>query len=584
MFRIRQLHDIHAAADQTALSAVLRIYEEAFPYYPNYSQQIVRLLQLSNEQKFDTVLLVAEGGKARILGFSLSFYFPTLKLAYLDYLASAPKRSSRGYGTALYERNRELLQQAGCLGLFMDVPPDEAEKIKDKSLLPINKKRMAFYEHLGARPIVGTCYDQVSHAANQGYPTMLVYDAFKSNTNLRAAKLRKFITQLLKVKGNMSADDPRLIQILDSIRIDPVTLRAPRYPVAEAPIQVDSSAPILSMVTTGDLHQIHHFKEKGYVERPVRVQAILKGLESVPTREHPIKNFPERHILAVHQTSLHRFLKRAEQELDPAALIYPNVFPIRHPERIPKNWEMQAGYYCIDTFTPVSANAYRAARIAVNAALTGAELVQQDRAACYVLCRPPGHHAESRVFGGFCYFNNAAIAAHFLSQSGKVAFIDIDYHHGNGSQEIFYSRSDVYFVSIHGHPKVSYPYFAGYADERGEGEGKGFNRNFPLYPGVDDKAYGEVLDKAVAILKRFKPSYLVISLGFDIMFGDPTGAFSVTERGVEQIGRQLASLNVPTLVVQEGGYSLKNLRVGSRAFFRGFLQRDLGGANGKNIG
>ncbi len=575
MFRIRQLHDRQAATDQSALAAVLRIYEEAFPYYPHYSQQIVRLLQLSAEHDFDTVLLVAEGRKARVLGFSLSFYFPHLKFAYLDYLASDPKRSSRGYGTALYERNRELLQQLGCLGLFMDVPPDEPDKLKEKSSLPVNKKRMAFYEHLGARPIVGTCYDRETHAANQGYPTMLVYDAFKSSTPLSAAKLRKFITQLLKVKGNMSAEDPSLIRILDSIQTDPVSFRPPRYPMADAYVRVNTSLPTLAMVTTGELHQIHHFKEKGYVERPVRVQAILKGLESLQTHEYPMKNFPQRHILCVHQSSLLRFLKRAEQELDPAALIYPTVFPIRHPERVPKNWEMQAGYYCIDTFTPVSANAYRAARIAVNAALTGAELVQRELPVCYVLCRPPGHHAESRVFGGFCYFNNAAVAAHFLSRTGKVAFIDVDYHHGNGSQEIFYSRNDVYFVSIHGHPKVSYPYFAGYADERGAGDGKGFNRNYPLYPGVDDVAYLDVVDKAVTILKRFKPDYLVISLGFDMMFGDPTGAFSVSERGVAQIGRRLASLKVPTLVVQEGGYSLKNLRVGSRAFFSGFLAAGL---------
>lgn len=232
---------------------------------------------------------------------------------------------------------------------------------------------------------------------------------------------------------------------------------------------------------------------------------------------------------------------------------------------------MQAGYYCIDTFTPVTANAYKAARNAVDAALTGAENIIKGSNYAYVLCRPPGHHAESKAFGGFCYFNNAAIAAQYLSKHGKVAFIDIDYHHGNGSQEIFYTRNDVYFISIHGHPRVSYPYFAGYNDEKGIDKGKGFNRNFPLYPGVDDKDYLKTLESALAIFKRYKPEYLVVSLGFDIMSGDPTGAFNISPKGMQHIGESLKAMKLPTLVVQEGGYSLRNLRTGATGFFKGLL-------------
>ncbi|MDX1410446.1 MAG: hypothetical protein R3330_19985, partial [Saprospiraceae bacterium] len=163
------------------------------------------------------------------------------------------------------------------------------------------------------------------------------------------------------------------------------------------------------------------------------------------------------------------------------------------------------------------------------------------------------------------------IAAQYLSRHGRVAFIDIDHHHGNGSQEIFYKRNDVYFVSIHGHPRTAYPYFAGYSDERGDGPGKGFNRNFPLYPGSDDDTYLKTLAEALNILRRFRPDFLVVSLGLDIMAGDPTGAFLVSVRGMQRIGALFGGFSVPMLIVQEGGYTLRNLRTGASAFFTGLL-------------
>ncbi len=294
-----------------------------------------------------------------------------------------------------------------------------------------------------------------------------------------------------------------------------------------------------------------------------------RGLGSITLKEYKTRPFPEKHILKVHHPDLVNFLKAGRKHLDSAQLLYPNVFPVRHPDRIPAAWEMRAGYYCIDTFTPVTANAYGAARNAVNAALTGAERLLKGAQRVYVLCRPPGHHAESRAFGGFCYFNNAAIAADHLTSAGRVAFLDIDHHHGNGSQEIFYRRDDVFFASIHGHPRLCYPYFAGYADETGAGKGEGYNKNFPLYPGVDDHEYCAALGKALDVLGRFKPHCLVVSLGFDIMAGDPTGTFNVSARGMYRIGKMLAETGLPILAVQEGGYSLRNLRVGAGEFFKG---------------
>lgn len=573
MFKIRQVHDAHSVENQAALYAVMGIYEEAFSDYPQYSAKIGELLKFSSRESFDVILLVAEGRKNRVLGFTLTFYFPQLKFGYLDYLASDPKRSQRGYGAALYEHTRDVLREAGCKGMFMDVPPDEKEKLSGHDRLQVNQRRMAFYERFGAVPVVNTKYDVVLHRANGGYPTSLVYDGLGITPQMSAATLKRVVARILEIKGGMAASDPKVKEVLASITDDPILLRAPRYQRPDArSVPEGTSLTPLHFVTTGDAHQIHHLKEKGYVERPARVQSILRGLRGMELIEHKLRHFGEKHILAVHHPSLFKFLKQAKSELELGQLVYPNVFPIRKPERVPRNWEMQAGYFCIDTFTPVTANAYTAARNAVDAAMTGATLVLKNGGPVYVLCRPPGHHAEVRAFGGFCYFNNAAIAAHHLAAYGKVAFLDLDYHHGNGSQDIFYRRDDVYFVSIHGHPRMSYPYFAGYADERGDGAGKGYNRNFPLYPGVGDEKYLDVLDQALRVLRSFRPDYLVVSLGFDIMGGDPTGAFAVTPKGMFRIGERLAAMNMPALIVQEGGYALRNLRLGAESFFAGLLK------------
>jgi acetoin utilization deacetylase AcuC-like enzyme/GNAT superfamily N-acetyltransferase len=571
MFRIRQIHDAATHQNRLAISAVLKIYQEAFDYYPEYAAKISALMKFREEKDFEVVLLVAEGHKERILGFSLSFYFSRIRYGYLDYIASNPQRSTRGYGSALYEATCEWFWHRKAHGLFLDVPTDDPAMLPEKGKLAGNRRRLAFYERFGARPIANTAYESTAHKANAGYFTYLVFDDLDSGRALTGKQLRAFVRRILAVKGNMDAADPKLKLITDSIDDGPVQLRPPRYLKIPSDTQRKEQVP-LEFVTTGDAEQIHHLKEKGYVERPARVHAILKGLESIPMKAFKPRHFSERHIQAVHHPDLVKFLKNGEKNLGPGKLLYPNVFPVRHPDRVPKSWDNQAGYYCIDNFTPVTDNCYRAARNAVDVALTAAVRVSKGSRLCYALCRPPGHHAESRVFGGFCYFNNASIAAHYLSQSGRVALLDIDHHHGNGSQEIFYKRSDVYVASIHGHPRLCYPYFSGYAEEKGEGDGRGFNRNYPLYPGVDDHNYIDTLEKALKGIHSFRPDYLVLSLGFDIMKGDPTGTFDVTARGMYRIGRMLAATGVPILVVQEGGYSLRNLRSGALEFFSGLTQ------------
>jgi acetoin utilization deacetylase AcuC-like enzyme len=187
----------------------------------------------------------------------------------------------------------------------------------------------------------------------------------------------------------------------------------------------------------------------------------------------------------------------------------------------------------------------------------------------YALVRPPGHHAERRSFGGFCYLNSTAVAAHFLSRFGRVAVLDIDYHHGNGTQDIFYNRSDVLTVSIHGHPRSTFPYFSGFADEKGVGVGVGYNLNIPLPENIGRTSYEQALQQALRRIRRFSPRFLVLAFGLDTAKGDPTGSWSLGADDFTQNGRLIGELRLPILVVQEGGYRTRSLGTNAAHFFVG---------------
>ncbi|MCB0746990.1 MAG: histone deacetylase family protein, partial [Ignavibacteriae bacterium] len=247
----------------------------------------------------------------------------------------------------------------------------------------------------------------------------------------------------------------------------------------------------------------------------------------------------------------------------------PYVFPIRNAARPPIDLPVRAGYYCLDTFTPLNQNAFLAARRAVDCVLTATDELLAGNNLTYALIRPPGHHAEHKAFGGFCYFNSNAIAAQYLVKHGKVSILDIDYHHGNGSENIFYERSDVQTISIHGHPKFAYPYFSGFEDEKGSGEGEGFNINYALKEKIDGLEYRTYLKKAIQNIKDYKPRFLVLALGLDPAKGDPTGTWSLSANDFEENGILLGKLKIPTVVVQEGGYKVRSLGINARRFFQG---------------
>jgi acetoin utilization deacetylase AcuC-like enzyme len=272
-------------------------------------------------------------------------------------------------------------------------------------------------------------------------------------------------------------------------------------------------------------------------------------------------------IEAVHDRGLVRFLASAweeyQREVKTVHDVVPDVFAVpglrtgMSPGVEPSRVSARLGWWCFETTTPLTAGTYDAARSAVDCALSAADAVLGGDRVAYGLCRPPGHHATRSLYGGYCFFNNAAVAAaHVVSTTGsKVAVLDVDYHHGNGTQQIFYGRDDVVYASLHGDPARAYPYHTGFADETGAGRGSGANHNLPLPAGTDDDAYLAMLDRALAFADAFDPAVIVVSLGVDTFGGDPICDLALTTEGFGCCGRAVAALGRPLVVLQEGGYA-----------------------------
>lgn len=311
-------------------------------------------------------------------------------------------------------------------------------------------------------------------------------------------------------------------------------------------------------------------------EIPARAEQILAAIQSakigpiLPPIDYGIDP-----ILEVHDAGFIQYLSTAYQEhqarFDTEEPVIPHTFAVSRRARKPNSFLGQRGFYSFGTGTPILAGTWEAAYWAAQTALTAAKTVLDGENACYALCRPPGHHAAADLYDGSCFLNNAAIAANYLLKSAsQVAILDIDYHHGNGTQEIFYSNPNVLFCSLHGHPDEDYPYFWGMPDETGEGAGTGRNVNFPLHRGAQDEEYLQVLGQALQQIAQFKPGYLVVSAGFDLIEGDPIGGFNISVQGLALISAKIASLRIPTVIVQEGGYDMEDLGNLAATFLQNF--------------
>lgn len=305
------------------------------------------------------------------------------------------------------------------------------------------------------------------------------------------------------------------------------------------------------------------------------------GLEIVPPQEHP-----DSVITAVHDPGMLSYLRTAHDEWVAAgypeehgqnhvvAYAFPHPTAFRHAKpRVPASRAARAGIYCMDTCTTLGPGSYRGIRYAVDSAVTAADLVLGGGDAAYAAVRPPGHHAGTDYFGGSCYLNNAAIAAQRLLDGGssRVGIVDIDAHHGNGTQEIFYERSDVLYASVHIDPGQGwFPHWSGFADETGSGQGKGLNHNIPLDPGDGDDEMVEAVDQLTSLVTATGCEAMVVSLGVDSGVADENSPLLVNEEGFSRVGEILGSVGLPTVLVHEGGYHLPSLERDLTALLDGF--------------
>jgi acetoin utilization deacetylase AcuC-like enzyme len=318
--------------------------------------------------------------------------------------------------------------------------------------------------------------------------------------------------------------------------------------------------------------ELHNGAFVAYAEHCGRADAIAAALG----RHEAPSDHGEAPLLRIHPRAYLDFLRTAHDQWraagrpgDAAGYAWPVV---RRRAVNLDRIDARLGRYSFDASTPIAEGTWQAAYWSAQTALSALDAVLAGERAAFALCRPPGHHAGADYLGGYCYLSNAAIAAEAAVAAGKrqIAILDIDYHHGNGTQDIFYARGDALFVSLHADPRTDYPFYWGHADETGEGAGKGSTLNLPLPRGTGRDAYLEALDTALARIAGFGPALLVCSYGADTFAGDPISFFTLATADYPEIGRRVASLRLPTLVVMEGGYAVDTLGGNVAAFLSGF--------------
>lgn len=336
-----------------------------------------------------------------------------------------------------------------------------------------------------------------------------------------------------------------------------------------------------------DRHQLRNVKTELHggllvppFECPARVDRILSRVKLVNLGEviEP-RDFGMDPIRRIHDAGFLDFLATCWTDWQAAGFkgeAMANVWPARRMrETPPKFIDGKIGYYALAAETAIGDGTWEAALASANVALTAQAVMAEGADSAFALCRPPGHHATSDMFGGYCFINNAAVAAQaFLDQgASRVAILDVDFHHGNGTQDIFYGRDDVLFLSLHGQPEDAFPYFLGYADETGKAGGEGFTANYPLPPGTGYAAWEEALKTALARIDAYGPDVVVISLGVDTFKDDPISFFKLDSDDYKRYGKRIAGLNRPTLFVMEGGYAVDEIGINAVNVLTGFEDR-----------
>ena len=310
-------------------------------------------------------------------------------------------------------------------------------------------------------------------------------------------------------------------------------------------------------------HRPRHFMANGAIlpnpEQAERIERLMAGAKAAGCRFEAPADAGIGPIAALHSPEYLVFLETIHtrwRRIDGAGdEVIPNIHPSGRGDTYPKSAVGQAGFHQADTACPIAEGTWEAAYWSAQTAIGGADLILSGEGSAYALSRPPGHHAFGDLAGGFCFLNNSAIAAERLRANGlRPAILDVDVHHGNGTQGIFYHRSDVLTVSIHADPERFYPFFWGAAHERGAGPGLGYNLNLPLARGTGDDDYLATLDMALRRIRAFGADVVVVALGLDAFIDDPFKGLAVTTPGFHRIGAAIARLGLPCLFVQEGGY------------------------------
>lgn len=316
-------------------------------------------------------------------------------------------------------------------------------------------------------------------------------------------------------------------------------------------------------------------------ECPARVDRILARVEAMklgPVREPDAFGLDP--VRRIHTGDFLEFLSVCWEDWKAAGFEGEAIaanWPARRMQtaRPPKDIDGRIGYYAMASETSISDGTWEAAQASCDVALTAQAEIAKGADAAFALCRPPGHHAAADMFGGYCFINNAAVAAQaFLDQGAKrVAILDVDFHHGNGTQDIFYGREDVLFVSLHGEPQNAFPYFLGYDDELGQGAGEGFTANYPLPPGTAYDSWGDALKTALRRIDDYGPDAVVVSLGVDTFKDDPISFFKLESDDYKRYGKLIAGLSRPTLFVMEGGYAVDEIGINAVNVLMGFEDR-----------